>query len=238
MGAVKNMAKRALSGLLATGDWGRVVRAVAKVDVVSFDVFDTLVRRCVADPEDVHDLVARRAMREGTIPEGYPWREERVAAEAQARRATFREEITLDEIYVQVTGLTEEERARLRELEVESELETCSANGPLSAVWDYASRSGKTIVVASDMYLPREVIAEILKSCGYEGYARLYVSAETMRAKRTGSAFDLIREDFPGTERLLHIGDNPRGDFLSPRAHGYDALLVCPTPAPYQLQSV
>lgn len=57
-------------------------------DVVTFDVFDTLVIRDVLDPTDVFNLIG-----------GKKFRYARVLAELMAVRNSRREEITLEEIY-------------------------------------------------------------------------------------------------------------------------------------------
>ena len=66
--------------------------------IVTFDIFDTLVKRNVYSPVDVFQLIEKQYNREHTIKiKGFA--SERSAAEQKARRDSKYEEITLDEIY-------------------------------------------------------------------------------------------------------------------------------------------
>ena len=43
---------------------------------------------------------------------------------------------------------------------------------------EYAIAQGKEVAIISDMYLPSEIITDILNSLGIKGYTKLYVSCD------------------------------------------------------------
>ena len=74
---------------------------IDRCEVVSFDVFDTLIKRNVRTPKDVFSLVEREALKRfGVSMEGF--RDKRVCAERTARELSDREEISFGEIYDQL----------------------------------------------------------------------------------------------------------------------------------------
>lgn len=203
----------------------KIKRAVDSHDYVSFDVFDTLIKRNVSEPHDVFDLVAKLYSNRG-YGDFPSFRSARCHAEDKARSESRREEVSLDEIYEQL-DVEEGLKGVLKSLEVEVELDVCVASLPMKAVFDYAVAKGKRVLIVSDMYLPSTVIATILDKAGYTGYSSLYVSSECNATKASGTLYTLVK----GNERLngsrgLHIGDSVRADYLKCRAAGIDSILV------------
>lgn len=223
--SLKSVTKSALTNVFAINDVAKIIAAVDKADVVSFDIFDTLIKRNVARPHDIHDVVARRAP-SNLIQDKANWRNVRVNAEHAARKATSNEEITLGEIYAQIGFLSDEQRKELMGLEEATELDYCVANPPLKSVYEHALSTGKHVIITSDMYLSRSIIEQILKNAGFTGYEKLFLSSELMLTKQKGSVFNLLKETYPKPQVIFHIGDNPRGDYLSALFHGLDAVLI------------
>ena len=81
----------------------RMTAALGKFDVVSFDIFDTLIKRTYSDPEKTFELVAERYARGGDGDfDCAAYCEKRKRAAAQAKREVIgekTEEITLEDIY-------------------------------------------------------------------------------------------------------------------------------------------
>lgn len=123
--------------------------------------------------------------------------------------------------------VSEQERAWLKSQEVVDETAPCVPKREMRANYEKAIKSGKRVVVTSDMYLPRPVIETILQKCNISGYSNLYLSSERGRVKRYGSLFrGILREERVKPEQDLHIGDSVRGDYLIPWRLGLKALLL------------
>ena len=109
--------------------------------IVTFDIFDTLVKRNVYSPVDVFQLIEKQYNREHTIKiKGFA--SERAAAEQKARRDSKYEEITLDEIY---NKLSYDARvcSELKKIELNTELNICSPNTVMLDIYNKLLDKGK-----------------------------------------------------------------------------------------------
>ncbi|MBR0149740.1 MAG: hypothetical protein IJP89_00085 [Synergistaceae bacterium] len=211
-----------------------IIRALARYDTVSFDIFDTLIKRCVARPRDVFHRVARDFTdKTGIFIDPAKFRDDRHNAEIFAERNTAgREETTLQEIYAclpdEYSGMTDE----LMTIELQRELKCCRPDPVMRKVYEWCRENHKRIFIISDMYLPLEVIQEILSSCGYEGYEKLYLSSDIGLRKTTGNIFrHFINDSGIDPKRHIHIGDAWRGDYLRALQAGLKAYKITRYPA-------
>ncbi|MGZ5444097.1 MAG: hypothetical protein ACXW5U_07605 [Thermoanaerobaculia bacterium] len=178
-------------------------------EVVSFDVFDTLLLRRHYAPHDVFEHAAS----------GGAWwfRRLRIAAEILARfRHRPRQDVTLTQIYAILR------HSPLRELEAETQ--TLYANPAARTIYDYAVSRGKTIIAVSDMYLPAAFLAEAVTRAGYGEVRKIYVSSEAGLTKTTGDLFAHVATDLRvAPSRIVHIGDNPHSDVSKATERGLSA---------------
>ena len=72
-------------------DVAGIIKQIEKYDVVSFDIFDTLLKRNVKKPTDIFRYMEKKYQKEGFF-------NERIDAEKRAR-ARAKKEITLKKIY-------------------------------------------------------------------------------------------------------------------------------------------
>lgn len=199
---------------------------IRQAEVVSFDIFDTLVKRDVGEPEHVHKLVEEEFFRRtGIRLEGYPLK--RVDAEKKARECSNKEEISLREIYRCLEGVPEKRKGTLLQIEEETEIGICCPDLRMKRLYGQILKGKKHIVITSDMYLREEVIRKILKKCGYKGYEKLYLSSTYHLCKSTGNLYEVIKKDYPEYGgRILHIGDNLKGDYLRAKEKGIRGCLI------------
>ncbi|MEG7531614.1 MAG: hypothetical protein RSF83_09505, partial [Hungatella sp.] len=179
---------------------------IAEAEVVSFDIFDTLIVRLYAEPTDLF-----RHLEESYEAGGFC--AARISAEMAARDEVFQNqchEVTLDKIYENLHP----SYWPLQEKEVELEKLMCKANPEMLELFSWCKEQGKRIIISSDMYLPIAVIEEILQNAGYMGYKKLFLSSETKRPKATGEMYDdLLTYCGVSANQILHIGDNRYTDY-------------------------
>lgn len=211
---------------------------LAAYDVVTFDVFDTLLLRPLARPEDAFYLLGARL--------GYPdLRRLRIQAEEEARRrkelAAGSREVTLEEIWAVLapeTGLSPEEgMAAERRLE----FDLCRANPYFLPVVAALRRQGKTLAVLSDMYLEEETVAALLDRCGFGTFAACLVSGERGSSKSGGGLYRLARKLLGPGRACAHVGDDPWADQRQAEAAGWAAFPyknVHRTGAPYRAEDM
>lgn len=215
-----------------------LVRQIAGCNLVSFDVFDTLILRAVSKPTDVFSLVRLKLLSRcetllhPDVVDAFPVL--RVEAERLAREAKRAEqandEVTLDDIYAHLARLTSTDSdwlSILRQTELDLEMHLAFPNPAVSQVWSTALGLGKTVVLCSDMYLPSGFVARLLEKCGFFQYQELYVSCEHARSKHEGTLFNYIAgRHGVSTNLILHIGDNAHSDFAMPIKAGCKAVLL------------
>lgn len=192
-------------------DVASIINQIEKYDIVSFDIFDTLLKRNVKKPTDVFEYIEKKNNKTGFC-------EQRIAAEKRARRKKNGVEVTLSDIYAEMPYDFSSE-----ELEAEGEL--LIANDWILPVYKHALKS-KRVIITSDMYLPEEFICQILEREGLGGYEKLYLSSSIGKTKYSGELFELIIGELGKENRLIHIGDSYRSDFEVPKKHGVDAIYI------------
>jgi len=181
-------------------------------NVVSFDVFDTLLVRQLARPVDVFELVARRAR----LPR-FP--RLRIAAETRARERNHEQcghrEIGLHDIYRELRKDVGKVWQSLMAAELDAERLVLRPNPAIWSIFEAASAAGATIVAVSDTYLPGQFVEECLEAAGFS-LCKVFVSGEAGESKHQGDIFGHVAGCL-GVElrEILHIGDNPLSDFTS-----------------------
>lgn len=217
-------------------------KKLAAYDVVSFDVFDTLLLRPFERPADLFHLVGAQL--------GYlDFARLRAEAEGKARRRAYERkktfEVSLEEIWEVMeedVGIPKEEGMRV---EIETELAYSFGNPYFQEVFRHlaekmraAEQTKQTeakegaacrprIIAVSDMYLPAEVIWRMLKNCGFSAVERVYVSCGQGASKSEGSLYRKVRrelEEEAGHKlTLIHTGDNRVSDVEKAEESGWEA---------------
>lgn len=196
------------------------------VDVISMDIFDTLLMRVARNPADVFQIMEPEARRVTGL-DNLDFRTLRVSAESLARqRQNAREqnsEVTLVDIYLcleELADVSSEHATRLREIELATEASLMyAAPGMREWLRDQAT-AGRNILCLSDMYLGRDEIARLLEACGFPSMD-ITVSSEEKCSKYHGELFDrLIKERNLNPGRMLHVGDNPVSDIEQAEKRG------------------
>lgn len=202
------------------------VIAIKDMDVVSFDIFDTLVKRDIPSPEDIHFLVGKKFI-ELSGKEINDYFQKRVRAEREAREFACGGEITLQQIFEHLKDFSQKDRKLLMALEQEMEYEVCCQNHEMKRVYDKALEQRKHVVITSDMYLSEELILKILKKCGYIGYEKLYLSSCYGVTKSSGKLYGYLKKDYVEiSDRIIHIGDDVKSDFYRAKQSGFAAVLI------------
>lgn len=204
-------------------------------DVVSFDVFDTLISRAVAEPRHVWDMMATRAERmigKKKVMEHFNsfadlrrWSADRALSNA---RKNGDEEYTLIEVYLcmaEELGFTRSTASALAELEYEYERKVSVRHAPGHEVYSLARKLKKSIVYTSDSYLPENVVSDLLRRNGYSIEYPLFVSSAKRVTKKSARLFDVVRSAHKG-KKICHVGDNIGSDIRSPRGRSIAPVFV------------
>ena len=191
-----------------------IKRQIDEAEVVSFDLFDTLVYRESGKPESVFKLISDEH-------EGFY--KKRLLAERRARKE-IPSEITIDDIYDRIEGIEKKELELLQKKEIDTELSVSRIREEGRMLYEYALLTKKTIVITSDMYLGEGILTRILEKNGYSSWDKLYVSSAYGMIKKKG-LFKAVIKDYEG-KKILHIGDDSVSDWASARKLRVEAAVL------------
>ena len=184
---------------------------LSNYDVITFDVFDTLITRMVYKPDDLFLLMERIIFDKYGISLKYLQVRKEAERRANVEKGDF---CNIDDIYEkmsEITDLSEEQIKEIKKLEIDLEYKLCYPRKDALKVFNNLKGQGKRIILISDMYLTREIIDKMLKKCGYEGYEDIWISCEMGLRKDKDSMWVKFAEEF-GEYNTIHVGDNPQSD--------------------------
>ncbi len=219
------------------------LEAVAgSLDTLTLDLFDTLVIRRIADPDQIKIPVARyiaaRASRAGldcSWQECLRLRAEIEQAQRRQNGALYPDQEArypefMGELLARIFGRPLPARLLDDVTEWELRLEQ-AVIVPRAALVELLRRwqaAGKRIWVMTDIYLPSTHIRPLLESCGIWPYLTGVVSsADACMAKASGAGFRRLQEQQGlNPARWAHVGDNPFSDGARPAELGIRAFVL------------
>lgn len=204
-----------------------VLREISKYETVSFGVFDTTLLRNVLFPNDIWRLCARDAETQFNIKD---FNFIRANTEGKVRNNKLQENheienITYDEIYSDIASVYPNfPTSELLQLEIKYERKYLTANPLAKRMFDEAVKQGKRVFLIAETCMPKSVLSDILKKCGYCGYTELFVSGELHKSKASGSLYRYIASKHEiDCKKWLHIGADYHSDINVPRSLGITA---------------
>lgn len=204
----------------------KIKKKCGRFKYVSFDIYDTLIYRDVDQPKDVFKIIERfcNGKNEETIDDFAKLR-----AEAEiAARSSHDREITIDDIYEVIARNAKKSVCETyKKTENAVEIAVSAPNPGMIEVLNWCKEHGKTVLLVSDMYLSRAVIARILEKNHITNYDKLYLSSEIGKTKCDGALYDFVLKDCGiDAKQIIHIGDNWKSDFIRPAQKRIGAIHV------------
>ncbi|WP_312996568.1 hypothetical protein [Leclercia sp.] len=205
-------------------------QSISNAEWVSFDIFDTLVQRAIRVPKDIFIHVGKEVENiTGLNPQSFALL--RAETERTVRAKSKHEEITINEIYDEITSylkLQPKLTQKLINIEVKTEVLYSLPRKSGLELLSYAIKSGKRVFLISDMYLDKGHILEILNKHSIKIPSEdIYVSSEIRLQKHSGNLFNrFLNEQNLKAELGLHIGDNAIGDGKSAEINGIQPLII------------
>lgn len=95
-------------------------------------------------------------------------------------------------------------------------------------LFKYCQKNNKKIVCVSDMYLSEKMLLEIFHYYKIDKYIdEIYVSSEFIKSKRTGNLYKKVIEDYKlNPNKFLMIGDNEHSDYNVPKSLGLNSFRI------------
>ena len=198
-------------------------RRVDKAQIVSFDIFDTLIMRKIFSPEDVFRLLGSRT------------KELNINTDIGAVRAKISAKCdscaSIDDIYMAIkeeTDLSDEVIEDIKTIERNIDEQLCVARNDIAKLYEYCIESGKEVYLISDMYYTLQDIKQLLDKCGLSVIddRHIWISCEKKKDKISGSMWKEYSSVVGENAKCIHIGDNKTGDIENPTKYGIDSYYV------------
>ena len=197
---------------------------------ISFDVFDTLIKRPFYEPFDL--LLLLDASFSKLSSSNVSFSKMRREAEELARKKYSAElgveDISLDEIYDFLTEHFQIKRSlaeQMKSLECSLERRYCQRRLAGAELFELAKALGKKVILITNMYLDRKILEEILEECGISGYESLFISCQERCLKYNGRLFiRAISKLGISAKDIMHIGDSWISDIEGSKRVHMDAV--------------
>lgn len=204
------------------GSKEELLEKIERSQIISFDIFDTLITRTVLYQTDVFELVEQRIDSKYGQSFGFCEKRQRIERELSQTGTP-----TVYDIYKELEEqieLSKEELAEIREWEWQIEQQVIIPRYEMCRIFQYALEHKKKVYLVSDMYYPREQLKVLLTKLGIEGYEEIFVSCDYGTAK--GQQLFQILKDVAQGESYLHIGDNYLTDVKAAERNGIEGFWI------------
>ncbi len=220
-----------------------IERGADSFDLLSLDVFDTLLVRRAHDPDLLKRATARFIERRARAAGIAGWtadriqrlrdRVERVHRRRQGRAGPDQEACyprfmadALRMVFGEQSDAALLDDVTRHELDIESAM--LVARTGFRPLLRQLKAAGKRVMAITDMYLPADAVRLLLERAGYAGLLDdVYSSADTGFAKASGAAWPILKDRWRvEPARWWHAGDHPVSDGARPATAGLTALVL------------
>ena len=188
---------------------------IIRYEAVSFDLFDTLIMRKNLEPTDLFNIVEEKIKKKGIfIPNYKRYRRE---AELQSKGGDI---YRIYKIFQQMLNLDKQTVITIMNEEIQCEKDSIIPRKKMTDLMLLAHNMGKKVNIITNMYLPKNILDDILIGKRIRGYDDIFVSCEYGVAKGNGLFEEYLQK--VKAQNYLHIGDDEWEDILSARKYGLD----------------
>lgn len=183
-------------------------------DIISFDIFDTLITRNIYYPDDVFRLIEENVTKLGFLKKKTFLRLRKKSEENVREKKKFLNDCSIDEIYLEfekLSKLKKSEVEQIKELEINTEINLAVPRRDMQFIFKSLLEMNKVILLVSDMYLTEKNIRKILTKCGYENFYDLIVSSEIGLRKDNETMYEYLYKKYD-SDSIIHVGDNESSD--------------------------
>jgi FMN phosphatase YigB (HAD superfamily) len=186
-------------------------------DVVSFDVFDTVLRREFTEPEYAKFKLGQQLSSLGLFSDADDFIQVRNTAEYHIRKdKDFKGDVSILEVYAKLQktfNWADKATKQYMELEFEYDLQMVKAKDEMISTVNKLYDAGREIWFITDIYYTKQQIEIMLRKIGVAIPYRLFVSSELGLRKDAGTMWAFIKELIQKEHKsYIHVGDNVRSD--------------------------
>lgn len=194
---------------------------VQKYDLISFDIFDTLLMRKVYLPMDIFLIIENKIQTK--------FGKNIFFVQARKSAASRLNNGTIDEIYTEIQkaeNWDDEFTERVKQYEIEIEKQFLTPRRDVVRLYNQIKMT-KEVFFISDMYFTRDILKEVLGQCGISiSIDSIIVSCDYKKSKEDGTLWKYYADNIVKGKKALHIGDNEKADGEMVNRYGIDSYIV------------
>lgn len=199
-----------------------LVKSIDASDIISFDLFDTLVMRKVTSYTDVFDLLNLRLRATGIyIPDFVKLR---LYAEKEMAKNSAPRLVTIYEKLLELIGGNFITASELSEMEWELDSSLLTVRDDVREMFKTAVKLGKKVVITTDSYYSIAQIEQVLNKFELKSFDNIVVSCEYGTAK-TQELYEEVKKLYPD-KSILHIGDDEYADIEKAKEHDIQSFRI------------
>lgn len=197
----------------------KLKKEILKNEIITFDIFDTLISRNVLNPHDIFSIVEKNVNLKFKKKINFSLERRRAENECYNQ---FSHNFNLNQIYSKLEKRLKISRNSLHMImqeEIKTEIKYSYPKNEIIEIFNFAKKNKKKVSLITDIYLDQLTIKKILKKNNIRNYRYLLVSCELKKNKLKGDIFKYFKHIEPGKE-YLHIGDNYKSDVINAKKNG------------------
>ena len=198
------------------------MRRLENSEVISVDLFDTLIMRRTLFSTDVIELTDEQLKEQGIVIEKFCDR--RLESEKYLSQKTAPTLVKIYEYMLEKYDIQNVTAQQLAELEWKLDYELVVPRREICEAAAQAYEGGKAVYIVSDTYYTKQQLVQLLDKCKITKYTQILASCEYQTGK-TQQLFEVLKERLDG-KSCIHIGDDDIADIQSARKYGISACKI------------
>ena len=198
------------------------MRRLENSEVISVDLFDTLIMRRTLFATDVIKLTDEKLKEQGIVIEKFCDR--RLESEKYLSQKTAPMLVKIYEYMLEKYDIQNVTAQQLAELEWKLDYELVVPRSEICEAAAKAYEGGKEVYIVSDTYYTKQQLVQLLDKCKITKYTQVLASCEYQTGK-TQQLFEVLKERLDG-KSCIHIGDDDIADIQSARKYGISACKI------------
>lgn len=187
------------------------MRRLENSEVISVDLFDTLIMRRTLFATDVIELTDEKLKEQGIVIEKFCDR--RLESEKYLSQQTASTLVKIYEYMLEKYDIQNVTAQQLAELEWKLDYELVVPRREICEAAAQAYEGGKAVYIVSDTYYTKQQLVQLLDKCKITKYTQVLASCE-YRTGKTQQLFEVLKKRLDG-KSCIHIGDDDIADIQS-----------------------
>ena len=198
-----------------------LLQCAERHEVITFDLFDTVIMRNTLFSTDVFEIVDGRLKKQGILIEGFAGK--RLECEKHLAKGCSLPLVKIYQYMIDKYHMDGISADRLAELEWEVDCELLVPREEMCEIVSQIYQSGKEVYIVSDTYYTRDQLRNLMSSFGIVT-TDIFASCEFGTSK-TQQLYACLKEQI-GDKKCLHIGDDSTADVEYATKFGLDICKI------------